>query len=557
MTKLQNALIVVLSIILVAVCVAGGIKYYNKHHATDTDEVAKTTEAGNATSDELATEVAEAGNDETEVETGGDAMVIVPEAIANGEVVSEIDDAVITKTVAGKGSGNSEVEEAYIEDVTPEDVEAFNNAFPVLTTGTANKIIADYNSQFNYEQWPDKSYKIPFSWHSMTENDFNRQKSAVWDGLSKKEINDALDYIFDRLTEEDIQKLLKLTFGSTVDLSNQEQVKLELFQTWLENPVAFEAWLNFMQDLKVGESGTLAENCPGLRTYLSENRAARTGNGAGIMIRLRDEEGNTGMAIKDVDHLYVNQSHIMAVCQLISFMEPLELGAGRYHVSRRYHLVGFDYNHLRVATETKEDEPDLDYWLTFSYYLKGGKRAFFIGANLADRSPGEIQNTSTVKKSSVKKTSVTNKTTKVTQRVTKVTTGPTPGGGGGPTPNPTPPDPKPTPPDKKKETKNPSEDPAERGNAPIGGGKNDDSGPGEQKPDLGNSPSPNVPDSQYQPGNSENPGTGESYDPGPPADNTDGGTPPETKPIEEHPSNNDGDTGSHNGEMGGAPPVDD
>ena len=428
MTKLQNALIVVLSIILVAVCVAGGVKYYNKHHTTD--EVAKTTETENATSDELATEVAEAGNDETEVETGGDAMVIVPEAIANGEV-----------------------EEAYIEDVTPEDVEDFNNAFPVLTTGTANKIIADYNSQFGYEQWPDGNYKIPFSWHSMTENDFNRQKSAVWDGLSKKEINDALDYIFDRLTEEDIQKLLKLTFGSTVDLSNQEQVKLELFQTWLENPVAFEAWLNFMQDLKVGESGTLAENCPGLRTYLSENRAARTGNGAGIMIRLSDEEGNTGMAIKDVDHLYVNQSHIMAVCQLISFMEPLELGAGRYHVSRRYHLVGFDYNHLRVATETKEDEPDLDYWLTFSYYLKGGKRAFFIGANLADRSPVELQNTSTVKKSSVKKTSVTNKTTKVTQRVTKGTTGPTPGGGGGPTPNPTPPDPKPTPPDKRRRLK--------------------------------------------------------------------------------------------------------
>ncbi len=552
MKTLQNILIVVLSILLICVCVAGGIKYYDKHHA---DEVAKTTETENATSDELATEVAEAGNDETEVETGGDAMVIVPEVIANGEVVSETDtDAVIMKTVAGKGSENGEVEEAYIEDVTPEDVEAFNNAFPVLTTGTANKIIANYNSQFEYEQWPDGNYKIPFSWHSMTENDFNRQKSAVWAGLSKKEINDALDYIFDQLTEEDIQKLLKLTFGSTVDLSNQEQVKLELFQTWLENPVAFEAWLNFMQDLKVGESGTLAENCPGLRTYLSENRAARTGNGAGIMIRLRDEAGNVGMSITDVDHLYVNQSHIMAVCQLISFIEPLELGAGRYHVSRRYHLVGFDYNHLRVATETKEDEPDLDYWLTFSYYLKGGKRAFFIGANLADRSPGEIQNTSTVKKSSVK-TSTTNKTTKVTQKVTKVTTGPTPGGGGGPTPdpNPTPPGPNPKP---KTEHKAPKES-SGNGNAPIGGGEKSDPGAGEQKPDLGNSPSPNVPDSQYQPGNSENPGTGGSYDPGPPADNTDGGTPPETKPIEEHPSNNDGDTGSHNGEMGGAPPIDD
>ena len=94
----------------------------------------------------------------------------------------------------------------------------------------------------------------------MTEQDFARQKSAVYAGLSKKEINDALDFIFKSLTEDDIQKLLKLSFGQNVDLSNQEQVKIELFKTWLENPVAFEAWLRFVQDLIVGDSKTISEN---------------------------------------------------------------------------------------------------------------------------------------------------------------------------------------------------------------------------------------------------------------------------------------------------------
>lgn len=540
--KLQKVLTVILAVILVALLGCGIYNIVQKNKAkkaaetTETQQDIATETTQQAATPPAVAEAAEEADDVTDLNEDGAATV----PIDAEDTATE--DETPTTPAGARPEGATETGEGYISDVTAEDVAAFNAAFPALSAGTANKIIANYNSQFNYEQWPDGTYKIPFSWNSMTENDFARQKSAVWRKFSKREINDASDFIFENLEDEDISALLKLTFGQSIDLKSKEQLKLELFQTWLENPVLFEEWLAFLQDLKVGESGTLAENCPGLRNYLSENQAARQNGGPGLMIRLRDETGNTGMAITDVDNLYVNQSHIMAVCQLISFIEPLELGAGRYHVSRRYHLVGFDYNHLRVATETKEDEPDLDYWLTFSYYLKGGKRAFFIGANLADRSPGEITNTSVGKKGQV----VDNVTPVRIDKKYNIIPGTKTGGGPTPDPNPNPPGPNPKP---KTEHKSPSKDPANQGNAPIGGGKNDNPGPGTQKPDLGNSKSPEVPDSQYQPGNSENPDGGNNNPSGPPADYTDGGEAPKTDPISEHPSNNTGDTGEHNKPM--------
>ncbi len=481
--------------------------------------------------------------------------------------VEEAEEADRFRSTAGAKPGDAKDEDGYITDVTEDDKAEFNAAFPALTNHAVNKIMADYESQFGYEKWPDGSYKIPFSWNSMTEQDFARQKSAVYAGLSKKEINDALDFIFKSLTEDDIQKLLKLSFGQNVDLSNQEQVKIELFKTWLENPVAFEAWLRFVQDLKVGDSKTISENCPGLRIYLEENDAARAKDengktGPGLMIRLRDENGNTGKDIP-LDYsgeYYTNQSHIAAVVQLIAFFEPLEVGAGRYHVFRRYHLVALDYNHLRKAEEVKEDEPELDYWLYFDYYLKGSsKRAWRVGANLADREPGEIKNTSVSKKPVVRKTTrtVTTTTKKVTQQYQYIPgttyTPSKPGDPNTPTPPPTPP-PTPTP-----EHKEPNKDPRFQDNAEVGGGPNDDSGPGEYKDDQGNGNGEY--DQGTTPTNENN--TSPEYDPGPSADNTDNGSAPDTSPIESHDSDyhddsgSSGDSGDNNSKMESEPPASD
>lgn len=555
---------------------------------TEGAAISASTEAGNAP----ATEAAE--TEESSEEATEEASKATESANAAPDdtepVISELgtadgDTEAVYVNTAGAKPEDAVDEDGYIDDVTEEDVAEWNDALTALDRKSSTAIINHYNDDYwKYDKWADGVYKIEFSWNSMTENDFQRQKSAMKMGLTEKEILDAMDFIFENLTDEQIKKLLKLSFGKDADFSAAEieDLKVELFQTWLENPPVFRGTLLIMQPLKVGDTDmgakTISDNCVGLRKYLERYDEALDG-GIGSMIMMRDEQGREGKDIPyDYDGtLYVNAGHINAVCQLISFFEAMEFKVGRYHTDDRMHLVSLDYNHLRKAEEINNDEPLLDYWLYADYYLKGSsKRAWRIGFNLGDRSPAILKNTSSVKKPApVPPVVVTSK--KTSQEIipiggiiygTSSTTTTT-------TYNPNNPYTPYTPPSNNTETKNQTLDP--------GWGKDDnkksDSGPGEYKPDQGNSQSDTVAGSQYQQGTSRTDvnNTQPTYDSGPAADNTDNGTAPATAPIETHESHYEttsssssggsdsgssgggetADAGSDNGKMSSAPPADD
>lgn len=564
--------------------------------ATEEGETAEANEAAEADEAEVS---AEAAPDDTE------PVVTELDDIEESMEDSEDTEAVYVST-AGAKPEDAKDEDGWITDVTEEDVKEWNTALTALDRKSNIAIIEHYNEDvWHYEKWPDESYKIPFSWNSMTESDFQRQKSAMKMGLTEKEILDAMDFIFKNLSDEQIKKVVKLAFGKDADFSGAEveTLKEELFQTWLENPVVFRATLLIMQPLQVGDSDmgskTISENCTGLRKYLEKYDEALDG-GIGTMVFMRDANGRVGEDIPyDYDgELYVSQEHIVAVCQLISFYEAMEFKVGRYHTDDRMHMIALDYNHLRKGEEINNDEPLLDYWLYADYYLKGSsKRAWRIGFNLGDRSPAILKNTSSKPKPKVTSKIVTTVqqitqdiiwipgvTTTGTSTTTYTPPGTTPDNPPGKPDNPpnqpdNPPD-KPDKPGDDTEHKSPIEGSKSQDNADTGGGPKSDPGPGEYKQDQGNSQSSTVEGSQYQQGttstNTNN--TQPSYDTGGAADNTDNGTPPETKPIEQHESHyessdsgssgssdsgssdsggSSASAGSDNSKMSSAPPADD
>lgn len=271
---------------------------------------------------------------------------------------------------------------------------------------------------------------------------------------------------------------------------------------------------------------------------------------------------------------YVNleaQKLAVAIVNLLYPM-PSKVESLTARAKNHYHLVPADQNSTRKLTPADYEESLAS--LTFRFYLKNGKVGLVLGANLRDKRP-EVLNNTTVKKPAAK---VTNDPS-----VNRNKQDPNPNPNKpGPNPNPNKPDPNPNPnpnkpdptPEKKTEKKDPTKDPVVQGNAQTGGGKNDDTGPGPQKPDQGNSKSDKVEESQYQQGNSENTDGNNvtNYDQGPAADYTDGGAVPQTAPIDNTKSQSNDDyvkpaagggqsntpaqAGKNNGKMKAAPAVD-
>ena len=400
----------------------------------------------------------------------------------------------------------------------------------------------------------DGDLLFPLSTESIITTDEERAKASVNKGLNKEPINDAIAYPFE-LTDDEVKAIISAKSGTIKSFSDEriEQLRNELFAEMFGNPILTEAWVRLILDQKIGQDVTVSESWRTGREFIEKYDYARN-DGSGMNIWLR----------KINDEYYTSVEYQKYVMCVVNFLEPLDTKVKVRTANKgdHYNLIPIDLTSMRKAEPA--DYKDVKTWLAFDFHLKNGKIGLEIGSNLRDKRPGVLHNLATTKKPvpPVKKQE-DNKKPVATQQPSNPSPNPNPNPNPDPNPNPNPdpdPDPTPTP----KPDKDPNDDPAVKGNAPIGGGVNDDKGPGQHKPDQGNSKSDTVDGSQYQPGTSENTDGNktENYDQGQPSDGTDNGAPPETKSIVDDAKNNDnyGDknegAGHNDGKMSGTPAVD-
>ena len=478
------------------------------------------------------------------------AEIETPEAEAETFVEASVDGDTTTVTMT---TANID-EVAYEEDITKDDTQALIDwleAQPNIDAQMVTSFIAEYPEVFaGYQQDADGNFLVPLSDESLRSKDEERVTATVKLGLNKNQIDDALAMPL-TLTPEQVKKIVDAKSGVKIDFTEDELKawRTELWRSWLENPILFEAWVNLLLDQKVGDK-TVKDYWTTGRKFSERYDSARE-EGTGMNIWLR-QNAKTGQHYTTAEY----QQYVVA---FIGLFEDKEMTAMALTAGPKDHyglLWGeADLNSLRKANPADYEDPYAALW--FNFHLKNGKIGIRIGANFRDKRPETINYQATTKPvakktGSTKKASTSNKTQSTSTPSNPTPSNPTPPE---PTPQPTPePTPQPTP---KPEQKSPADDPAAQGNADVGGGKNDDSGPGTWKPDQGNG------NGTYIPGTSENPdgSNPSSYDPGPAADNTDGGTPPPTTPIVDEGKGNDSygggtATGGNNSGQIAEPPVD-
>lgn len=469
-----------------------------------------------------------------------------------------------------------EVDELAYKDVATEkelhEFVEFIKEQPDADAGLVEAFYETYgNKLHNWFKTPDGEYVHLLYDSSLMATDETRPKASVEMGLNKNQIDDAVSFPFN-LNEEQVKKILAAGRNQKVAFSDEEveaQV-WEYFDEVLGSYVLAEDGINRISRQKIADISTVGENWSAGKEFLEKAEASRTtkyeGEGEDPYAEYRGKGANVWLTKINGEH-YTNQEfQEYAICYIMMLLprdarvQVLKAKAGDHS-----HLIAGDKNSMRVTTDADYDETLAS--LVFPFYTKTGKIALYFGINERDKR-AEVLNPTISKKPVTNKRVTTKKTTTEIIPIPGTPgtpSNPTPGPGPGPNPTPTP---TPTP-----ETKNPIEDPRFQGNADVGGGPNDDPGPGTYKPDQGNSQSPTVPGSQYEQGTSpSDAGTQPSYDPGPAADATDGGTAPSTAPIEQHdssysqPSSSDSgssggssqpaSTGNDNGAMS-APPADD
>ena len=411
-----------------------------------------------------------------------------------------------------------EEEYAYSNNLTDDDITSvlayFSNSVDVDEEQYFD-FISEYKEYLDYDLDAEGYLLIPLSEESLRQTDDERPNASVEMGLNKNPINDAVAFPF-ALNEEQIKKILAAKIGQKIDFTEDEikALRIELFTELAENPILFEAWMKLISDQKIGQDAKIIESWPAGKRYLELNEIARDLEpydgldpyadirGKGMNIWLRKLDGET----------YTNpeyQKYVLDVVLLLlpakTDVEVLTAKAGDH-----YNLIPGEINSMRFAQPANYKESLAS--LVFKIYTKDGKVAIKFGANLRDKRPEVLNYTVTRKPVQQSKPKP--------QQQPQPQPQPQPQDPNNPNPSPTP-----TP-----ETKNPNEDPAAQGNAPIGGGINDDPGPGPWKPDQGNSKSDKVEESQYQQGNSVNTDGADpnQYPTGPAADNTDNGQVPDT-----------------------------
>lgn len=496
---------IVMAVCLVLGAIFGGIGLY-RHSSKSEDKIAasaaksvKSVKADKAekkvTDKEDAAAVAESGNDE---------IVNQREIFTYDEKTSQI---------------------AYINSI---DQETFNTFVENLNKNwdvgkqTKDQFIADHPEIFS-DYLKDENGKIlvPWSDAQMTNQDHARQYATVEMGLNKNPINDALDFPNAELTEADVKAIKAASVGQKVKLEKDLEVyEIAIFKDWLSKPVVFEAFINLMLDQKIGSEYTLRDNWTGPTQFIKAyDKAREDGEGVNHWLRcFEDKEGK--------QYYYTNEEYIYDyVIPFISFVYEQPFNCEVLKSNQHYSLIAGDNDILRKAQLNNYTEKKASF--TWRFLLKNDTVGLILGDNARDGRP-EILNYTVQKKpgkSSHKKSSSTS-----SQQVRSGGGGDSSGGGGGSTPTPTPtPTPSNTP-----EYKHPSQGSASQGNAPVGGGKNDDSGPGTWKPDQGNSKSETVEGSQAHADTVVNVdgAKAENYDKGPAADATDNGAVPDTSAKE-------------------------
>ncbi|MBQ8984908.1 hypothetical protein IJ098_03595 [Candidatus Saccharibacteria bacterium] len=496
--------------------------------ATATTTVAKATEATKAETEANDTKT----KDITETE---------PVKTELGEEITKanVDLVSFTKDEA------PDVDELAYKDIATEEelhefVEYMSSQAADVDADTVKAFFEVYGDKLhNWKVTPDGEYVHLMYDYSLMPTDEQRPKASVDLGLNKKQIDDAVSFPFD-LNEEQVKKILAAGKNQKVAFSDEEveaQV-WEYFDEVLGNYVLAEDGVRMLGEQKIADYATVSENWAAGREFLEMAEASRTkvyeGEGKDPYAELRGKGANIWLvSITDGEEenvLYTNQKYVEHVISYIMMLLPRDARVQVLKAKARdhTHLIAGDQNSMRVTTRANYDETLAS--LAFPFYTKTGKVALYFGVNERDKRHEVLNPTVSNKPKPVPPTTIKKKKTEEIIPIwNNLLTSSSGGGGSNPNPNPTP-----NPP----ETKNPSEDPRYQGNADTGGGPKSDPGSGTYKPDQGNSKSATVEGSQYQQGNSStvDNGAAATYDPGPAANNTDGGTPPATAPISTHES---------------------
>lgn len=442
---------------------------------------------------------------------------------------------------------------AYVNTISEEEIQSlkdFLKAQPDIDGEVVKEFWKEYGHLFEVYQDAEGNYLVQMNEESYQQTDLVRPNKAIEAGLNKQPIDDALAFPY-QLTNEQVQKILKAKAGQKVDFSESEieALKVEMFQYLLGSPTGLEAYIKLLNEQKIADKFYLNEYWSAGNEFLEKCKAARkSGEGMNIwFVKMTSKDGKTSAH-------YTTEEYHKYVVALFNLLWPRKAEVVVYTAKAgdHYHLINCDFNSMRQATPADYSETLAS--LIFPFYTKDGKIAFRLGSNIRDKRP-EVLNYTVVKKP-VKKSNPSptpiityQQTPPITTFAITPTVPGTPGTPPGPTPTPGP-DPNPTP--KPTPNPDPGKAPAEEPKAPVGGGENDDPGPGEKKDDQGNG------NGEYKPGTTPNPGDKDEHPTGPPSDDTDNGTPPPTDPIPVKPPTTVENPGNNNGKMPTTPPpVDD
>ncbi len=569
---LKKVLTIALSVIGVA-AVGLGVWSCLPKAATTTEYVASApAEATVAKATEATKAETEANDTKTKDITETEPVKTELEEEITEETVN-IDLVAFTKDEAPDVDDVLAYKDVATEEELHEFVEYMSSQAADVDADTVKAFFEVYGDKLhNWKVTPDGEYVHLMYDYSLMPTDEQRPKASVDLGLNKKQIDDAVSFPF-TLTEEQVKKILAAGKNQKVAFSDEEveaQV-WEYFDEVLGNYVLAEDGIRMLGEQKIADYTTVSENWAAGREFLEMAEASRTttfeGEGKDPYAELRGKGANIWLVSitddKEENVLYTNQKYIEHVISYIMMLLPrdarvqvLKAKAGDHS-----HLIAGDQNSMRVTTRANYDETLAS--LVFPFYTKTGKVALYFGVNERDKRHEVLNPTVSNKPKPVPPTTIKKKKTEEIIPIWNNLLTSSSSGGSNPNPNPTP-----NPP----ETKNPIEDPRYQGNADTGGGPKNDPGPGTYKPDQGNSKSATVEGSQYQQGTSStvDNGAAATYDPGPAADNTDGGTPPATASISTHessysqPSSSSSSSsssepasaGDHNGSMS-APPAED
>lgn len=491
------------------------------------------------------------------------------------EVTTEVAKDVTETTDADEADSNdapseeaSNIDElAYKDEVSDEDAAAFREFLesqPDIDEDTLATVMAQCG--LDYEVDNKGNFLVPLSRNSLVSTDATRPRASVEMGLNSNPIDDAVSFPFN-LSSEQVQKVVSndLTSFSAEEI---DALRKELLREIFENPVLGEAWMRLVTSQKIADFYTIGDYWKTGANFIAEADKARS-DGEGMNHWLRND-----------GEYYTSTDYQKSMAGLVMFLFSRQSRVETFTALPENHMhlipqIGEAANSQRFATFADYEEALAS--LTFRFYLKNGKVGIVFGANLRDKRP-EVLNPTTQSNPAT----VTNNGGKDNNAGKDKNAGKDNNAGkdkNAKKKKKAKPNPKDTPTtteeqtteQKTEEKKNPEASSLKQSEVPT---QNDDSGPGPQKPDQGNSQSASVEESQYQQGESENTDGNDvtKYDQGPAADYTDGGAVPATKPIDSSatqanshyvkpnsdgsPSQTPAPAGNNNGKMKSAPAVD-